>query len=72
MRRRDALGALALLTFSAACGGPADGVRVVAVWNGWELTQFRRILRAFPHRGRWRVSVLSAGNDLRALLEKIL
>lgn len=68
MRRRDAMGALALLTFASACGGPARGVRVVAIWSGWELAQFHRILRAFPQRGTWRVSVLSAGNDMSALL----
>jgi alpha-glucoside transport system substrate-binding protein len=69
MRRRDALRAVALLTFTAACGGPARGVRVVAgVWSGWELTQFRKILDAFPQKGTWDVSVLSAGNDLRALI----
>lgn len=69
MRRRDAMSVLALLTFSAACGGPSRGVRVVAIWSGWELAQFHRILAAFPQRGTWKVSVLSAGNDMGPVLD---
>jgi hypothetical protein len=70
MRRREALPALALFTLAGAagCGTGRDGLRVVAVWNGWELTQFRDVLSAFSRRGRWKVSLLSAGNDLNALV----
>jgi alpha-glucoside transport system substrate-binding protein len=68
MRRRDALRGLALLTLTAACGGPSESVRVVVLWSGWELKQFRRVLRGFPQRGRWQVSVQSEGNDLNLLL----
>jgi ABC-type glycerol-3-phosphate transport system substrate-binding protein len=59
---------LALLTVTAACGGPASSVRVVVVWSGWELTQFRRVLHQIPEKRRWRISVQSAGNDLAALV----
>jgi alpha-glucoside transport system substrate-binding protein len=65
MRRRQVL---ALLTLTAACGGPARGIRVAVGWSGWELTQFRRVLSRFPERGTWSVSVQSAGNDLNALV----
>jgi alpha-glucoside transport system substrate-binding protein len=67
MRRREALSTLALLTL-AGCGTGRDGLRVVAVWNGWELTQFRDVLNAFSRRGSWKVSLLSAGNDIGALV----
>ncbi len=60
-------GGLALLTLTAACGGPRESVRVVVVWSGWELTQFRRVLAPFV-RGGTGVSVRSAGNDLAALV----
>jgi alpha-glucoside transport system substrate-binding protein len=68
MRRRDAMKAAALLSLTAACGGPSTSVRVVVVWSSWELTQFRRVLAAFPLRDRWRVEVQSAGNDLAAVV----
>jgi alpha-glucoside transport system substrate-binding protein len=70
MRRREVLSALALGTLSGAagCGTGRAGLRVVAVWNGWELTQFHDVLAAFSRRGPWRVSLLSAGNDIGALL----
>ncbi|WP_329237094.1 extracellular solute-binding protein [Actinoallomurus sp. NBC_01490] len=67
MRRRDALLTLALCTLTG-CGAGRDGLRVVGVWNGWELARFRDVLTAFSRRGRWKVSLLSAGNDLDALL----
>jgi alpha-glucoside transport system substrate-binding protein len=69
VRRRDALLTLALLTLpAAACGTGEETLRVVAVWNGWELTQFRDVLNTFSRRGPWRVNLLSAGNDLAALI----
>jgi alpha-glucoside transport system substrate-binding protein len=70
MRRREALLTLALFTLAdaAGCGTGRDGLRVVAVWNGWELTQFHDVLNAFSRRGPWKVSLLSAGNDLGALV----
>lgn len=68
MRRRDVLRGLALLTLTAACGRTADSVRIVVLWSGWELKQFRRVLRGFPQRGRWNLSVQSEGNDLNALI----
>jgi alpha-glucoside transport system substrate-binding protein len=67
MRRRDAMKGLALLTLTAACGGPSSSVRVVVVWSGWELTQFRRVLAPLV-KGGTRVSVQSGGNDLAALV----
>jgi alpha-glucoside transport system substrate-binding protein len=70
MRRRDALSALALFTLAGAagCGTSSDSLRVVALWNGWELTQFHDVLTAFSRRGPWHVSLLSAGNDLGAFV----
>lgn len=70
MRRRDALSTLATVTLAGAvgCGAGRDSLRVVALWNGWELTQFRDVLTAFSRRGPWKVSLLSAGNDLGALI----
>jgi alpha-glucoside transport system substrate-binding protein len=68
MRRRDALRGLALLTLTAGCGGPSESVRVVVLWSGWELKQFRRVLHGFSRRGGWSVSVQSEGNDLNMLL----
>ncbi|HEY7485169.1 MAG TPA: hypothetical protein VH912_11970 [Streptosporangiaceae bacterium] len=69
MRRRDAIRLLALPALAAAgCGAGRGTIRVAVVWSGSEFTQFRRVLRAFPSRDRWDVSVLSAGDDIAALL----
>ncbi len=68
MRRREALVTVALCTL-AGCGAGRDDLRVVALWNGWELKQFHDVLRAFERRGHWKVSLLSAGNDLGALVD---
>ncbi len=71
MRRRDAIKVLALPALpalAAGCGTGRGGIRVAGVWGGWELTQFRRVLRAFPGRGNWNVSVVSAGDDIAALV----
>jgi alpha-glucoside transport system substrate-binding protein len=67
MRRRTALAVFALAG-AAGCGAGGERLRVVAVWNGWELTRFHDILNAFARRNGTRVSLLSAGNDLDALL----
>jgi alpha-glucoside transport system substrate-binding protein len=71
MKRRSAVKLLSLSALSglaAGCGLGRDGIRVAAVWSGWELTQFRRVLDAFPGRDVWDVTVLSAGDDIAALL----
>jgi alpha-glucoside transport system substrate-binding protein len=70
MRRRDALRSLVLITIAgeaiAGCG--ARSVRVAVSWSGWELTQFRKIVATFPGAKGWQVDVLSAGDDVPALL----
>lgn len=69
MRRRTALGLFALAGVGAAgCGAGGERLRVVAPWNGWELTRFHDVLSAFARTNGLRVSLLSAGNDLDALL----
>ncbi|MGH3369106.1 MAG: ABC transporter substrate-binding protein, partial [Nocardioidaceae bacterium] len=68
MRRRDALKAL-VASGLAGCGDGRDRIRVAVVWSGWELTQFRKVLRAFPGLNIWDVSVQSVGDDIEALLE---
>jgi alpha-glucoside transport system substrate-binding protein len=69
MRRREALLTLALFTLAdAGCGAGREDLRVVAVWNGWELRRFHDVLNAFSRRGPWKVSLLSAGNDVGALV----
>ncbi|MDX6428306.1 MAG: alpha-glucoside transport system substrate-binding protein [Streptosporangiaceae bacterium] len=70
MRRRDALRALVMITVAGAAAGCGDRpvVRVAAVWSGWELTRFRKVIAGFPGRDAWQVEVLSAGNDLPALI----
>jgi alpha-glucoside transport system substrate-binding protein len=70
MRRRDALKALALpaLAGLAGCGGDRGRIHVAVVWSGWELTQFHRVLHAFPGRDTWDVSVQSVGDDIGTLL----
>jgi alpha-glucoside transport system substrate-binding protein len=70
MRRREMLRTLVLITVAggAAGCGSRTVVRVAAVWSGWELTQFRKVIAGFPEGGTWHVEVLSAGNDLPALI----
>src|SRR5215470_15374512 len=71
MRRRDAIKLLALPALpalAAGCGDGRTGIRVAGVWSGWELTQLRRVLNAFPGRDTWSISVLSAGDDIAALV----
>jgi alpha-glucoside transport system substrate-binding protein len=68
MRRRDAIKVLALPALAAGCGIGRRGIRVAGVWSGWELTQFRKVLDAFPGRDSWDVSVQSAGDDIAALV----
>jgi alpha-glucoside transport system substrate-binding protein len=70
MRRRDALKALALPALAGlqGCGGGRRRIRVAVVWSGWELTQFRKVLRDFPERGAWDVGVQSMGDDVEAML----
>jgi hypothetical protein len=64
MRRRDALSTLATVTLAGAagCGTGRDSPRVVALWNGWELTQFRDVLGA----GRRRLPFRSERHPARA------
>ncbi len=66
--RRDAVKGLAALTglVAAGCGAGRPTLRVAVVWSGWELTQFKRVLRAFP--GDFELSVQSVGDDIGALL----
>jgi len=71
MRRRDAIKVLALPALpglAAGCGIGRSGIRVAGVWSGWELTQFRKVLNAFPGRDSWTISVQSAGDDIAALV----
>ena len=68
MRRRDAIKVLALPALAAGCGDGRSGIRVAGVWSGWELTQFRKVLDAFPGRDTWSVSVQSAGDDIAVLV----
>lgn len=71
MRRRNAVKLLSLSAISglaAGCGLGRNGIRVAAVWSGWELTQFRRVLDAFPDRDAWDITVLSAGDDIAELV----
>jgi alpha-glucoside transport system substrate-binding protein len=68
MRRRDAIKMLALPALAAGCGVGRRGIRVAGVWSGWELTQFRKVLDAFPGLDSWSISVQSAGDDIAALV----
>jgi alpha-glucoside transport system substrate-binding protein len=68
MRRRDAIKVLTLPALAAGCGIGRGGIRVAGVWSGWELTQFRKVLDAFPGLDSWSISVQSAGDDIAALV----
>lgn len=68
MRRRDAIKVLALPALAAGCGVGRSTIRVAGVWSGWELTQFRKVLDAFPGRDSVNISVQSAGDDIATLV----
>jgi alpha-glucoside transport system substrate-binding protein len=62
------LGLPALLT-ATGCVGQSDGaVRVAVVWSGDELAAFRAVLAEFSRQKRWKVQVLTVGDDIGAAL----
>src|SRR3954462_11506377 len=68
MRGGEAIKVLALPALAAGCGVGRSTIRVAGVWSGWELTQFRKVLDAFPGRDSVNISVQSAGDDIATLV----
>ncbi len=67
--RRSLLAAGGLAGLAAAgCGDSQGTVRVYAVWSGDELAAFRAVMAEFSRQRRWRVELLTVGNDVDALL----
>jgi ABC-type glycerol-3-phosphate transport system substrate-binding protein len=75
--RRTVLGAgaSAALGLSAApmlggCGSLGDTIEVLVVWSGAEYNTFRRLMDRFERdrKFRWRVDVVTAGDQIDALL----
>jgi alpha-glucoside transport system substrate-binding protein len=66
-----AAGGAATLSTLVGCGGPASQgtVRVHVLWSGDELAAFREVMAEFSRRQRWRVELLTVGDDIGALLE---
>lgn len=64
-----ALPLVTLPVVSAGCGGTSRGrLRVAAVWSGWELTAFRKVLAGFTAKYGWAVDVLSTRDDIDAFM----
>lgn len=65
-----AAGGAAALAPLAGCGAPSQGtVRVYVVWSGDELAAFRAVMAQFARTQRWRVELLTVGDDIGARLE---
>jgi ABC-type glycerol-3-phosphate transport system substrate-binding protein len=64
---RAGAGALAALAVGG-CGGSVGATEVAVVWSGGELEQFRRVLRGYEGESGRSVLVVSAGDDIDALL----
>lgn len=66
MNRRQALTVLSGLAAAGLAGCDDEGpLRIAVVWSGWELNQFRDILKAYPDP----TVVYSAGDNITALLK---
>jgi alpha-glucoside transport system substrate-binding protein len=53
---------------AAGCGTSQGTVRVYVVWSGDELAAFRAVMHEFSQQRRWKVELLTVGDDIDALL----
>jgi ABC-type glycerol-3-phosphate transport system substrate-binding protein len=52
----------------SACTRPSPSIHVAAVWSGQELAAFRKVLAGYEDQSGERVEVVTAGDDIDALL----